>query len=332
MNRDTSNRLGYMDIAKAIMMTCLMFGHCALGLKTEALSADVWHDYFLVFYMQGFFFVTGYCSNFDKPFFQFLKSNIKTLIIPAILFTIICRGVIGMINTDTIELFIERMFNGIGYWFLWAMFFAKLLYWGIHRLRNDYLKIVLMLTIFSEAGLFSLQFKSISDPLFIRNAMLCSVFLCFGEYIRKFQMLNKKRLLLSISSFFVFLITLLILFNLSRPSVTAAIILGSRKDIPLHLILATTGSISCIYISQLIGQNRLLQLIGRNTLCIYGFHVFILDILLCLVKTVKCLDFADTSTANVAYVVISILTLAISLGLSILANRYKFFCLLTGKW
>ena len=138
-------RLHFMDIAKGLMITFLMFGHfktdCySLGLASDSLEKlTSWHDYFLVFYMQGFFLVTGYCTNFDKPWKKFFIANIKGLIIPAILFTIICRGILGILEGQNATEILRYIFGSIGYWFLWALFFAKIIYYNTKLSQvNDY--------------------------------------------------------------------------------------------------------------------------------------------------------------------------------------------------
>lgn len=94
-------RLHYLDVAKGILMTCLLFHHCANIMGEVKIQAELiehvsaWNIIFLVFFMQAFFTITGYCTNFDKEFKTYFITNIKTLVVPAIFFTFIQKAIGG---------------------------------------------------------------------------------------------------------------------------------------------------------------------------------------------------------------------------------------------
>lgn len=69
----STNRIPFIDIAKGIMIILLIFHHLPqvsktlLGLENETLeSLDGLKYIYCTFFMQAFFVITGYCSNFDK--------------------------------------------------------------------------------------------------------------------------------------------------------------------------------------------------------------------------------------------------------------------------
>ena len=88
-------RLEYIDVAKGIMISLLVFHHYPSSMGGIAVAhideIKCWQEWFIVFFMPAFFFITGFCSNFNKPFKEFLISNLKVLLIPAILFIVINR-------------------------------------------------------------------------------------------------------------------------------------------------------------------------------------------------------------------------------------------------
>lgn len=152
-----------------------------MGLTSKHLDEmTLWHDYFLVFYMQGFFFVTGYCTNFNKPCGGFIYANVKGLIIPAISFTIICRCILGGIEGMNIYQSLHYIFGSIGYWFLWALFFAKILYYCV---RKTFFPGIILLLLSIIAGGISI-YTNIENTLFWMNTLLCAPFLYIGEKLR----------------------------------------------------------------------------------------------------------------------------------------------------
>lgn len=87
----TKNRLDYIDLAKAILILMVMVGHIQnvceqLSIKDRLCQdIDYLENFWGPFFMPAFFFITGYCSSFGKRRETFIISNLKSLIIPAIL-------------------------------------------------------------------------------------------------------------------------------------------------------------------------------------------------------------------------------------------------------
>mgnify|MGYP001383621270 CR=1 FL=1 len=142
------NRLHYIDVAKGLLILMVIFQHIYViagidGYKSESLKDLGGISYFYIgFYMQAFFLLNGFTSNFNKPFKQFLIGSFKGLIIPYISFTImfklldgICFGDWSLWKTvaqgDQIWFFLDE-----SYWFLTALFLARLIYWPV----NHYIK------------------------------------------------------------------------------------------------------------------------------------------------------------------------------------------------
>lgn len=76
-------RIEWIDICKFIAITIMVIGH--IGLPTKL--SDLIH----IFHMPIFFLLSGLCLNFEKysNFCFFLKSRLKTLIIPHLIWSII---------------------------------------------------------------------------------------------------------------------------------------------------------------------------------------------------------------------------------------------------
>ena len=142
-----SNRLHWVDVAKGILIMFVVFQH--LPVISEA--AGIEHDgvgklghlsfLFTCFYMQAFFILTGYCSNFEKPFAAFLKSSFKTIMIPAIFFSFLYYISLALFYYDFS--YVEKMASigfimngGSKFWFLNALFLLRIMYW----MRAKYIK------------------------------------------------------------------------------------------------------------------------------------------------------------------------------------------------
>ena len=73
------DRIKYIDIAKGILIICVILGHITgIGMEYGGINNSYFeHTGYLLstlyvpFYMQAFFFISGYTSNFDKPFRPF---------------------------------------------------------------------------------------------------------------------------------------------------------------------------------------------------------------------------------------------------------------------
>lgn len=133
-------RLSYIDIAKGILILFLLMGHALLFIRNEGIDDGFINGFqrlrlylWTPYYMPAFFVITGFCSNFDKPFPTFLWQNFKTLKIPAMIF----GTFLAMVTMMNHHLFsFQRVFNHVaicivdsGLWFLDALFIAKLVYW-----------------------------------------------------------------------------------------------------------------------------------------------------------------------------------------------------------
>lgn len=117
-------RLCYIDATKGILILLVIAGHVPFamvklgGIPSSAISlwGEINYNTFASFYMASFFFITGYCSNFNKPLDVFIKDNLATLILPCLL-----------LSSPT-------------NWFIMALFLSKLLYYWINRLGKKYMK------------------------------------------------------------------------------------------------------------------------------------------------------------------------------------------------
>lgn len=85
----TKERLTYIDVAKGLLMVLVVFHHVdgnatKYGIINSAVDdIHAFSNIFVSFFMPCFFIITGYCSNFTKPFVRFLLGSIKGIMLPA---------------------------------------------------------------------------------------------------------------------------------------------------------------------------------------------------------------------------------------------------------
>ncbi len=136
MEVTTKKRISYFDIAKGVLILLLVFAHfrsAVIRIPYDSPYFEMvygWNHIFTCFYMPAFFIISGFCSNFNKPFKEFLMSLIKKLLIPLVAFTVLTQATSAFINKQN---FFELLFSGAVLWFLWAMLISKLIFYGIKK-------------------------------------------------------------------------------------------------------------------------------------------------------------------------------------------------------
>lgn len=135
-------RIEYIDVAKGILITCLLYGHSYIYGNFVGVDEQAMHllgktfKIYGCFFMQAFFLITGFCSSFTQPFGQYLWKCLKTILIPGILLSFLGNVLwnIGGGNWQSITrnfINLRNWFITGGEWFIVALFWAKILMWFI---------------------------------------------------------------------------------------------------------------------------------------------------------------------------------------------------------
>ena len=280
---DKKHRLRYIDIAKGLLILFVIVGHMKAyshiyGVDNEAYQIydlnKVWNGFF----MQGFFFITGYCSTFNKRWKDYIYGNIKGIIVPLIMVSLIIsiiHLILGFRNNTHLDW--ERGFLNVSldYWFLNAIFLAKIVYYPIARLnffRKFYVSLLLYLV-----GFCLWKYDLMPEIWYFKHAFMLIPFMAAGEVLR-YRALTIKHYLIS---FFLFFITLLsVLIMDLEPTVIAFDVHLDWNNLVQALIIGTCGSISILGLCKMINKCNILEYIGRNTLVIFMFHFIPLQLFL----------------------------------------------------
>lgn len=270
-----SERLFWIDIAKGILIIFMVYGHFSY-FAGEFANSDAFDfislTYFLYlpYYMPAFFFITGFCSNFDISAREFLIKNLKTLIIPSIL--------IGGVFSLWIRLFLE---DGISYknflhvdyfkillyggsWFLPSLFLAKLFCFFLRFLKAH--SAILVICSYGAMLIGSVLYNnSIPNMWYFQHALLCQPFCVFGCLFRKWDNIFTLKSVILLGGVVLLSLMFKYPFINSNPRV-------NWMNCHILIILAMAGTLSLLAFCKCLGRCKWLEYIGKHSLVIYLLH------------------------------------------------------------
>lgn len=334
----SKERLHYIDIAKGLLIIFLCFHHfpqalatCGMSMEYKEMLHDSWSIYYMVFFMQTFFLITGYCTNWQKEFKPFLISNVKMLLIPAVCYVFLTQLFLSLFFGGW-KRFYLIFFHGFGFWFLWSLFTCKIAYWFILRLPYNRVCILGLMILVCFTGVYSSShIWLIPNFAYWKQSMVIFIFLFIGHQMKLHAAsLENKHYILSGG---LFILSLIILKNadIHIPFMTAFIDVGII-EVPLYLFLAITGSLALLGISKWIKSNYFLEDLGKLSLVIYGVHSVVLKILVKYANQSSVLNMETSFNAWIFYFITCVLTLLISYVIAKIISKCECLKLLTGKW
>ena len=322
-----------MDVAKGVLILLLIEHHRAHVQSYNSIDTSMfdshlgsWQLLFICFFMQAFFLISGYCSNFDKPAARFLWTQTKGILIPYVFFQIAwCLFFSWYFPTYSWKQDILQIPNTT-YWFFIALFISKIIVFLLHRKFAEKTVVGVSLAL-TFLGILNSNYGVVGNYFAINQCLMACFFIAIGAYLKRNPNLYDRGIKYSIT-IFPWLFVILIMFKRDIPFATGAVNC-SLQYIPVWFVLTITGSLSCLYISRWIGRFSSLEFIGKNSIITYGFHY-------CVAIYVSK-QLWDTMRPNgIASIAIYIATLLVSVVLvCIMLSKlfqYKPFSWLLGKW
>ena len=297
--RTMKERLEYIDISKGLLIICVVLGHVGSicrefgGIDNNYFNHSGWllAMFYIPFYMQAFFFITGYTSNFNKPFGVFLKQNIQRILLPYVSFGVLYAA-FNKLLFDKDFFFTtmdgEQLFFLVEYyWFLSSMFIAKVLYWLLNRMFNRRFALMLCFVSLLLGIAISIYYKGLTGTahwhnfFHYRNALMMLVFIASGSWLKNCPPHERKKIITIGGIVYSFLFIIFQVMNIHIPSDGHGTSLPI-EDVPMHLLFATTGTFFVMLVSKKIEEiNRIisafLQKFGRYSLTVYTIHYMILE-------------------------------------------------------
>lgn len=285
----SENRLIYIDIAKGIGISMVVWGHthCFLG------------NYFIASAVPLFFLISGFLYNREQPLKEYIKRKALTLYLPFllcnliwptfILFKNIHMGYPIISNIIYISLIILTLkkdgFLFGATWFLASLFFScisyKLLDSSMKTWKHKYSFITVLYMIFAYSACQLMPFLDNE----VRRTLILSLFFAIGVFIKSNISYIKK--INNISTMIVAcLIFILLEIFLTKTGMVGYLYKpNSLYHLFLFLVSAMFSTYIIIYLSQIASDNmnnkicKLFSYLGKNSFHILLWHFVFFEIL-----------------------------------------------------
>lgn len=302
-----NDRIKYLDVAKGVLILLLLLWHFGDVLRRNGL--DDANPYFLPvyivqplfypFFMQAFFMLSGYCTRFDVSFKMFVVKNLKSLLLPWMIFEVI-RLFYCIIRGNFANSVITRPeFTSL--WFLNALFIGKMLAWEIYNISNKRWFILSASFVLLVAGVVLYNARICPNYFFFEHGMVASFLVIVGYLLKQ----NEK--VFDVLIKFSWIVYIMILgswkvchFNL--PFSTACLNV-QLTTIPLYVLISVVGTFSLLLVCRKIGESNFLEYFGRNTLVMYGIHFIPYEII---IRFLSCCVIVDGWLNGIIFVVSAI--------------------------
>ena len=265
-------RLPEMDVMKGLLTVMVVFGHIinmeqvVSGVQIEGHAAQAQNIFVAVwiasYYMAAFFFVTGFCSSFRSDIRTQMVTDAKRLLLPALIIPLVMALVM-------------LLGDGIGWyyytpWFLWSMFWSRLLFKLIRQFIGKAAVAWLLMLAMSAAGAIMMHYMPETNCLGWQQTLVFTLFLALGNKARS---LNPNWLVYALAGAFYALAATTMFYRLlwGVPAVCAIITFTPEKW-PLYVLLALSGTLGILGVSKLLSWSKIMQYIGRHSLVFYLVH------------------------------------------------------------
>ena len=335
------NRISWIDIVKGICVLTVVVHHAHFIVSGDyPIWGYNWLNGIIIgFFMSAFFVITGYCSNFNLPCIPFLWKNLKTIIVPCFCLYYLNHWIeeaksFFFYDADWItwshffspgiRTFIRE---GGYYWFLIALFLAKMLYYVFNRFIKNPPAIIIVSLFLLLLAVVCAHLDQVPNYFYWQQAMILTPYLPLGVLLKEHGDIIKSKGWVSLS-LYVFFISLFVLMGKSIPSVTRTIDI-SVLTIPVYLFLSLTGTMAIWWLSQIIGKSHLLEYFGKNTLIIYTLNFSVLGLVSTFLFTIY--EPQNALTFNLMFWLTIIISIVILSFLSLLLN-VKYVRFVLGKF
>ena len=266
------SRISYIDIARGILVSLIVLHHL-IGTSMNLVKvpndflnmlSELQMPLFVGYFIQTFFVISGFCTNFSIQWKEFLTKQVKTLLVPNIVFTILIHLYRGDISGSFYDI-IER---GGWLWFFTALFVGKVVYYFVRQwVRNEYLNFGLLLVV-SFAGVYLNDRDLIFNYWWHRQALTLLLFLALGNWLRS-KLFDNRIWIFGIV--YLAAIAACYLLHIEVPYITSGFH-TTQMTWPLHVLIAVGGSVTFLKFCSYLRYSPVFEYIGQNTLVIYMLH------------------------------------------------------------
>lgn len=279
-------RIKWIDDAKGILILLVVYGHLDYIAETQAGTTAfgfkaMTNFLFLPYYMPAFFIITGFCSNFDKPHFDFIKKNFLSLIVPNLLIGVFLSKWIGLFLSDGISInnFADidyvKILLTTGGWFLPALFVSKVMLRFLMIITKSKIAIFVVSLVLMICGI-SLFNQGFLNIWYYQHALISLPFLAVGYCLKGREKIIESNIVPVLG-----LCAVVFCYFNKYPFLNAQphFYWGNSW---LFVILSIFGSFSILWICRklLPGGVMVMSHLGRHLLTIYLLHGIFLAFLI----------------------------------------------------
>ncbi len=323
----TQNRVAALDVAKAIGIVLVIFGHITRNDKALSLIYS--------FHMPLFFFLSGITANFNRD--HYVLRKFRTLMVPyfiwAVVFLLYWFLFERKFRGQAVDPFIplqgaffgfckgDYLIPNIVLWFLPSLFGVECLAYFINKflfLKKIQFQLIGLLAFHLISWLITSYASTVSFPYCIETVFIAMPFYMVGVYLqdRTMNFLRETKLF-SILSFC--LVGLLVLFFF--PANPVDIRLSIVGNYWFFYIKACAGILAVISIAQLFQTNKIVVIIGQSTLPLMIFHDPLKRIMLSLISKISHLQVDDLRQSIFISLIFACLIIALIIPLKIVIER-----------
>lgn len=193
-NNSSRQRLHWVDLLKGILIILLLIHHFPQAAKQNEIGIAnfsfvyCWQDIYACFFMQAFFFVSGFCSSFSLSLKEFVIKLIKQLIIPFVFFEFFSCAVSCWLESNfSLYSIYECWFNNNGshLWFLNALIFSKLTIYLITQYISKSISFLYLISIILLlVGIVLNQLDYGTNFFYIRQSFTAVFFVALGYHLK----------------------------------------------------------------------------------------------------------------------------------------------------
>lgn len=266
-------RKKWIDMLRALAMFFVIFGHLHTGINNFALITGP-------IKMPLFYFLTGYLIKDSKKIKDFVKGIALRLFIPYLVFSLFYVEVISKLIQHNVSGALDHLykfFYGDVIWFIPSFFITQVIFYLLLKLfKNKRILFGITSAILFGVG-FVLGRLEILEFWCINTALTGVLFLYIGYIFKdKEEVIEKHTSLKTIIPSILAYIGLILLSIKFYPNKTIDFHNANYYSIPICLSLSLFGFYVCTYlakkienISKLDKLNKLIVIMGQNTLLIY---------------------------------------------------------------
>lgn len=307
------NRISWVDTTKGMLILLVVMGHIPVIMRmhfSENIDIvsyyDIPHCYIRSFFMQAFFFLTGFTSSFNKPMNEFLGNILKSMLLPYITLSLYSKilGVLFLGESLWHEQEGEMTFFLLeNFWFIHALILSKLLYYILDKyLYNKYLMGGVFLLLIVVSVLLNSYYNTYHmnshyhNLLHYRNGFAMAFFLWVGAMFKGKDISNKLLLVGSAIFCVMFVISFAnkYIFRLLEGIRILSFLsifphpvhythnpdFFNVRQVSVYIIYALTGTCFIVLLSKLLDKTKykIFDYLGNNSLVIYCTHFVFMGI------------------------------------------------------